>query len=206
MIGDGHGRRNESHLVDELVANDPAKRLEIEFAAHRQCPRQIVMADEGRAKSIERRVTEDVIRMLVRIDDIQDRLIGAGADSGQQPLADRHAAAGVDDGNPLVADHEADIGDIAQVLFAHQGDFAGMDEYARRDFLDRQRSEGLAAESASREEGDSGDEQSAEQPAHVPIRNFLTQHSSGRRRRATTDRLRQQRPRCDSPRRRFAQG
>jgi hypothetical protein len=105
--------RNESHLVDELVADDPAKRLEIEFAPHRQGSRQIVVADEGRPESIKCSVAEDVIRMLVRIDDIQDRLIRAGADGGQQPLPDRHAAAGVDDGYSLVADHEADIGDIA---------------------------------------------------------------------------------------------
>ena len=150
-IGDGQGRRNEFHLVDELVANDPAKRLEIEFAAHRQGSRQIAVADKGRAKPVEGRVAEDVIRMLMRVDDIEDRLLGAGADGGEQPLADRHAAAGVDDGHALVADHEADIGDVAQVLFAHQGDFAGMDEHARRDFLDRQGGESLAAARALRE-------------------------------------------------------
>ena len=101
------------HLVDKLVANDPAKRLEIEFAAHRQGSRQIVMAHERRADPVESRVAEDVIRMLVGIDDIEDRLIGARADGGQQPLADRHAAPSVDDGNSLIADHEADIGDVA---------------------------------------------------------------------------------------------
>ena len=82
---------------------------------------------------------------------------------------DRHA---------LVADHEADIGDVAQILFAHQGDFAGMDEHARRDFLDWQRGESLAAERALRREGESGDE-GADQPAHVQIRQFCGRaHSS----------------------------
>jgi hypothetical protein len=157
-IGDGQSRRNESHLVDEFVANNPAKRLEIEFAAHRQGSRKITVADKGRAEPIERRVAEHVIRMHMRIDDIEDRLVGAGADGGKQPLANRQAAAGVDDGHSLVADHEADIGDVAQVRFAHQGDFAGMDEHARRYCLDRQRGESFAAERALQGEGESGDE------------------------------------------------
>ncbi len=124
------------HLVDELVANDPAKRLEVEWAAHRQGSRQIVVADEGRPDPVESGVAEDVIGMLMGIDDIEDGFIRVGADGGEQPFADRHAAAGVDDRHALVADHKADIGDIAKVLFAHQGDFAGVDEDARLDFLD----------------------------------------------------------------------
>ena len=89
-----------------------------------------------------------------------------GADRGEQPLADRHAAAGVDDGHALVADHEADIGDVAEVLFAHERDLALMDEHARRDFLDGQGSDRLAAKGALRREGENGDEQSADEPAH----------------------------------------
>ncbi len=113
-IAHGQGWRNEFHLVDELVADDPAKRLEVEFAAHRQGSRQIVVADKGRANSIKGGVAKDVIRMLVGIDDIEDGFVSASADGGEQPLADRHAAAGVDDRHTLVADHEADIGDIAR--------------------------------------------------------------------------------------------
>ena len=177
-----------SHLVDELVANDPAKRLEIELAAHRQGSRKIAVADKCRPEPVKSGVAEDVIRMHMRIDDIEDRLVGVGADSGKQPLADRQAAAGVDDGHSLVADHEADIGDIAQVLFAHQGDFAGMDEHARRYFLDRQGRESIPTGRALQGEGESGDE-GADQPTHVPIRNSPADHSSGRRGPATTDRL-----------------
>ena len=104
--------------------------------------------------------------MLMRIDDIEDGLIRLGADGGKQPLADQHAAAGVDDGDALVADHEADIGDIAQVLFAHESDFAGVGEHARRDFLDWQRGQSFAAQRAWRREGQGGDE-GADQPAHL---------------------------------------
>ena len=84
-IGDDQSWRNELHLVDELVADDPAKRLEVEFAAHRQGSRQIVVADKGRADPLESRISEHMIRMLVRIDDIEDGLIRARADGGEQP-------------------------------------------------------------------------------------------------------------------------
>ena len=179
-ISYGQGRRNESHLVDELVANDPPKRLQVEFAAHRQRSWQIVVADKSRAKPIKGGVAKDVIGMLMRIDDIEDGLARASADGGEQPLADRHAAAGVDDRHALVTDHEADIGDIAKVLFAHQGDFAGMDEHARRDFVDCQRGQSFVAQRGFPRERQDGDE-GADQPAHVPIRHFLVEHSSGRR-------------------------
>ena len=122
-----------------------------------------MVADKGRSDPVESGVAEDVIRMLMGIDDIEDGLIRLGADGGEQPLADRHAAASVDDGHALVADHKADIGDIAQVLFAHQGDFAGMDEHARRDFLDGQRGQSFAAQGAWRREGEECDK-GAEQP------------------------------------------
>ncbi len=153
-----------SHLIDELVADDPPKRLEIECAARRQGSRQIVVAGEGRADSIKGGVAKDVIRVLMRVDDIEDGFVGASADGGEQPLADRHAAAGVDDGHALVADHEADIGDVAKVLLAHQGDFAGMDEHAWRDFLDWQRGQRLAARRALRPEDERCDE-GADEPA-----------------------------------------
>ena len=125
-------------LIDELVADDPAKRLEIEFAPHRKGSRQIVVADIGLSEALEGRVAEDVIGMFVRVDDIEDRLVRAGADRRQQSPADRHAAARIDDGHAVVADHETDVGDVAEVLFAHERDFALMDEDARRDFLHRQ--------------------------------------------------------------------
>src|SRR5580700_11854352 len=65
MIGHGQSRRNESHLVDKLVANDPAKRLEVEFAAHRQGSRQIVMADKGRSDTIKGGIAKNVIGVLM---------------------------------------------------------------------------------------------------------------------------------------------
>ena len=73
-IGDGQGRRNNPDLVDELVANDPAIRLEIECAAHRQGSRQVAVADIRRPEPVEGRIAEDVIGMLMGIDDVEDRL------------------------------------------------------------------------------------------------------------------------------------
>ncbi len=124
------------------------------------------MADEGRSEPLEGRVAENVIRVLVGVDDIEDRLLRAGADGGEESLADRHAAAGVDDSDALVADNEADIGDVAEVLFGHERDFALMNEHARRDFLNRKRRGRFAAEGALRPEREKGDEERASEPAH----------------------------------------
>ena len=49
----------------------------------------------------------------MRVDDIEDRLVGLDADGRKQTLPDWHAAAGVDDGHALVANHESDVGDVA---------------------------------------------------------------------------------------------
>ena len=126
------------------------------------------MAHKSRPERIKSRVPEDVIRVLVCIDDIEDRFVGSGSDGGQQTPPNRHAAAGVNDGHPLFADDEADIGDIAQVLLTHQGDLPHVGEHAGREFLDRQGRDGLAAKGALRREREHGDEQSADEPAQVP--------------------------------------
>ena len=144
-VRDGQGRRNDPDLVDKLVADDPAVRLEIECAAHRQGSRQVAVADERRPEPVEGRIAEDVIGMLMGIDHIEDGLRRARTNGSEQSLADRHAAAGVDDGYALVADHETNIGDVAQVLFAHERDLAHVHEHARRNFLNRQGRERLAA-------------------------------------------------------------
>ena len=124
------------------------------------------MPDEGRPEPVEGRVAEHMIRVLMRIDDIEDGLVGVRADGGEQALPNRDAAAGVDHSHALVADHEADIGDVAQILFVHESDFARVDEYAWRDLLDRQRRGRFIAERAVRRERERGDQQSADEPTH----------------------------------------
>ena len=96
------------------------------------------MADEHGSAAHECCVAKDVVRMAVRVDDISDRLVGAGADRSQQPLAFANAAAGVDHRHRVVADDEPDIGGRALVLAGHQRDLADMHEYFRRDFAHRQ--------------------------------------------------------------------
>src|SRR6185437_9351278 len=52
-VGDSEGGGNDLDLIDQLVADDPAKRLEIELAAHGERPGKIAVADKGRPQALE---------------------------------------------------------------------------------------------------------------------------------------------------------
>ena len=76
--------------------------------------------------------------MAVGIDDVADRLVGAGADGREQLPPSRTLPPVSITATASFADDEADIGDRAFVLARHQRDFAGMHEYSGRDFAHRQ--------------------------------------------------------------------
>jgi hypothetical protein len=99
------------------------------------------MTDIGRARSFEGRISEHVIRMLVRVHDVEDRLVRSGANSRKEPSTNARAASGVDDRRAFVADHETNVRNAAFVCFSHQGDLASMSENAGRHFLNRERRE-----------------------------------------------------------------
>src|SRR5208283_5007666 len=141
------------------------------------------MADESGAEPLEGDVAEYVIRVLVRVDHKENRLVRSGAYRGEQPLAHWRAAARVDDGHALLADDEADIGDVAFILLAHKGDRAGMGVNAWRDLLDRQGSESLSAGRADCGERQNNDEKEAYRNAHDPAsptgRDLATEEARG---------------------------
>jgi len=124
------------------------------------------MSDEGRAKFLEGRVAEDVVRMFVRVDDVEDRLRGPGANRGEEPSPYLDAAARVDDGDALIADNEADVGDIAEIVLAHERDGAGVSEHAGRDFVNGERIDGLRPSRNDQERQDQA-EKNARQVTHV---------------------------------------
>ena len=64
-------------------------------------------------------VAEDMIGMAMRVDDVSDRLVGAGSDGREQLQSLANAATGVDDRNGVGADDEPDIGNSAIVLARH---------------------------------------------------------------------------------------
>jgi hypothetical protein len=128
----GEGRLAEQLLVDREVAG----------GAGRERALQLVMADEGGALGLERGVAEHVVGMHVRVDDVLDRQLGAGADRFEQLLADARAAAGVDDGDRLVADDETGVGGIAGVARVERLVAAFVHEDAGGNFVN---SEGLGA-------------------------------------------------------------
>lgn len=68
----------------------------------------------------ERRITEDMIRMTVGVDDILDWLVGDAPHRFSKRTALAHAAAGIDDRNSIAANDKTDIGDGPLVLRVHQ--------------------------------------------------------------------------------------
>ena len=96
------------------------------------------MADKYGSIANECCVAKDVIRMAVGVDDVADRLVGAGADRREQLPSLADAAAGIDHRNRACADDEPDIGDRAIVLARHQRGFADVHEYAGGDLAHRQ--------------------------------------------------------------------
>ena len=103
----------------------------------RERARQIFVADESRAGLDEGAIAENVIGMRVGVDDIADRLLRPLAQSGEKGAPFDEAAARVDHRDGVVADDRAEIGDVARIFPRHQGSFALMRIYARRDFLER---------------------------------------------------------------------
>src|SRR5438094_249170 len=96
------------------------------------------MADEAGSLSDKGRIAEHVVGMSMGVDDVADRLAGAGPYRGEQRLAFAEAAPRIDHGHRVLTDNETDIGNGALVLSRHQRDGAGMDEDSRRDFTYRQ--------------------------------------------------------------------
>src|ERR1700678_1745644 len=110
-----HRRRDNPHFIDELVAEQSSKCLQVKRAACGHRPRQIFVADERRFGAEERRVPENVIGMYMRIYYITNWLWCDGADRREQPRSFSRAAAGVDDRDALGGDDEAQIGNVAFV-------------------------------------------------------------------------------------------
>ena len=119
-------------LVDQLIAHGPAKCIEIELPARGQRARQVRVADKDRSVLHESGVSENVIGMAVRIDDVSDRLVGPGTNGCHQLSSLAQAAARIDHGDRVLADDEADIGDRAVVLARHLRGLAVVHEYAIR--------------------------------------------------------------------------
>ncbi len=99
-----------------------------------QFGRQIMMSDKRHARR-HGRVAEDVIRMFMRIDHVADRLVGDAADGQEQTLADSDAATGVDECDGVLSDDDAEIGDVAGVVWCRKSDLAEMHVVAVSDFL-----------------------------------------------------------------------
>jgi hypothetical protein len=74
-------------------------------------------------------MTENVIRVGMRADDVADRLVRASANRGEQSAAFPHTAAGIDDRHGIVADHETDIGDAAPVGTRHERERSWVHEH-----------------------------------------------------------------------------
>src|SRR5262245_9653715 len=101
-------------------------------------------------------VAKDMIGMAMRVDDVSDRLVRAGADRRKQLAALTHTAAGVDHRDRLVTDDEADIGDRAVVLASHQRSLALMHEQTGSHFADVERLRRCAHNSQRAENGKRG--------------------------------------------------
>src|ERR1700730_2907073 len=90
------------------------------------------MTDEHRGLVLEGRMTEDVIRMRMRADDVANRLVRARAPRGEASGAFPHATAGLDHRNSIVADNETDIGNGPLVVTRHERERACMHEHSGR--------------------------------------------------------------------------
>src|SRR5579872_1470005 len=125
-ILDQKGRWDESDLVDQFSAHDAAERVDVEWATARHRLRQVLVADKDRSVACKGGVSEYMVGVGMRIDDVADGLVGVAANGGEQLSSLAHAAAGVDDGDRIVANNEADIGNRALVFARHQRDRADM--------------------------------------------------------------------------------
>ena len=131
--------RHDADLVDQLVAHGTAKCIEIELSARGQRTWQVRMADKGRPVLHESGVSENMIGMAMRIDDVADRLAGPGTNSRHQLSSLAQAATRIDHRDRVLANDETDIGNPAVVLTRHLRGLAGVHEHAIRNGANRQR-------------------------------------------------------------------
>jgi hypothetical protein len=131
-------RRHDADLVDQLIAHGPAKCIEIELSARGERAWQVRVADKNRSVLHESGVTEDMIGMAVRVDDVADRLAGAGANGCHQLPSLADAATRIDHGDRILADDETNIGNCAVVVACHQCGLAVVHEDAIRNRADGQ--------------------------------------------------------------------
>ena len=82
-------RRHDLDVVDQFGAHDAAESVEIKRPAARERLRQIAVADKAGSVRNEGRIAEHMVGMAMGVDDVADRLAGAGADRGQQRLPSR---------------------------------------------------------------------------------------------------------------------
>src|ERR1700737_5221424 len=89
-------RRYQAYLADQFVAHDAAKGIDIELSARGQGSRQILVTNEAGSLSGECGISEDMVRVAVRVYDVSDGLFRAGANGCEQLPAFAWAASGVD--------------------------------------------------------------------------------------------------------------
>ena len=168
-------RRHDPDLVDQAVTHDPAKGFKIERAARAQGFRQILVPNEHDSFSSKSSVTERVVGMTVRVNDVTDRSVGPSPDGCEKPSSFKHAAAGIDDGNGIGADDKTDIGDRTFIFACHQRDGSDVDENAGRDFGHVQRER---LRSHGRRNGERGKQSQQREAETHPLLFHNTVHGS----------------------------
>ena len=129
LVIDQQGRRDDFDLGDGRGAKLLAERAQIVSPALRQLGRQVVVSDKGHIRNHALRkgsVAKHMVRMLMGVDHVTDRLVGDAANGQQQALPDADAATGVDHGDGVASDDDAKIGDVALVLGRGHGDLPEM--------------------------------------------------------------------------------
>ena len=115
LVVDAQRRGNDARAGEGLLAQQLLVDRKVARCAGGERARQLVMADKDRFLGRERGVSEHVVGVHVRVDDVLYGQLRAGADGCEQRLADARAAAGVDDGDPIAADDEAGVGGVARI-------------------------------------------------------------------------------------------
>lgn len=89
-----------------------------------------------------------MIDVHVRIDHVADRQLRVTLDRRSQRTPDARRSAGIDHCNAACADHESDVCDVVVSGCVKREQFAGVDENARRDFIDIERGKRIRARDA----------------------------------------------------------
>ena len=84
-----------------------------------------MVTDKGYT-TIECRIAENMVGMLMGVDNIPHRLVGYRSDLGQQRLANRHGAAGVDNRDSILSNDDPNVGDVARILWVRQRNLTEM--------------------------------------------------------------------------------